>query len=118
MDYNRATGKYYQNPMMYLRVAQHWQVHIHRINSPDANQVILQRNSLIMLTLATATDLTAKIQDIWNGQGSLDYIPASSDCWATVTIYSKTALQPNTIFNINLGELYIGWGDLISIGAQ
>ena len=115
VDYNQVTGRYFQNPMTYLRAAQHWQVHIHRISAPDINQVILQRNSLIMISLTTATDLTAKIQDIWNAQGKLDYIPAASDCLATVTIYTKTALQPSTFFNINLGEMYVGWGDLIAI---
>ena len=115
VDYNQVTGRYFHNPMTYLRVAQHWQVRIHRISAPDINQVILQRNSLIMISLTTATDLTAKIQDIWNTQGKLDYIPAASDCLATVTIYTKTTLLPSTFFNINLGEMYVGWGDLIAI---
>ena len=117
VGYNQATGRYFQNPMTYRRVAQHWQVHIHRITAPDIDQVIIQKNSLIMISLTAATDLTAKVQDIWNAQGKLDYIQAASDCLALVTIYTKTTLQPCAFFNINLGEMYVGWGDLISISG-
>ena len=116
VDYNQVTGRYFHNPMTYLRIAQHWQVRIHRISGPEIDQVLLQRNSLIMISLPTATDLTAKIEDIWNSHGKLDSIAPATDCISSVTIYSKVTLHPSTFFNINLGDMYAGWGDLIAIG--
>ena len=116
VDYNQVTGRYFHNPMTYLRAAQHWKVHIHRISGPEVDQVLLQRNSLVMLSFSAATDLTAKIEDIWNSHGKLDYIAAAADCLCAITIYTKATLHPMTFFNINLGDMYVGWGDLMAIG--
>ena len=116
VDYNQVTGRYFHNPMTYLRVAQHWKVHIHRISGPEVDQVLLQRNSLVMLSFTAAIDLTSKIEDIWNSHGKLDYIAPATDCLGAITIYTRATLHPMTFFNINLGDMCVGWGDLIAMG--
>ena len=119
VDYNQVTRRYVHNPMTYLRVAQHWNVHIHRISGPDVNQVLLHRNSLVMISFSVATDLTAKIEDIADIQGnSLEYIAPATDCLAALTIYTREALHSMTVFHLNLGNMYVGWGDLIDTGHR
>ena len=105
--------------MVYLRAAQHWTAHIVRLSGPDSDQALLQRSSLVMITSSTVADVTCKIEDIMDMHGNgLDFISPATDCRVALTIYTQVALVPRTIFHLNLGNMYVGWGDILEIGRR
>ena len=119
VDYNQFTRRYYHNPMVYPRVAQHWYTHIVRLSGPDIDQVLLQRNSLVMITFSSEIDVTCKIEEIMDMHGNvLDFISPATDCRAALTVYAQVVRTPRTIFHLNLGNMYVGWGDLLELGRR
>ena len=113
VTYDPISNTYFNNPTCFTSVVQHWQVYLNRCATEDTRRLRIAKHNLLMLAFSGDMEVTCKADDIKDFQSkSLQYINPGQHVVATLAIYLDVQFRAGDVYNLLLGELYMGFGEL------